>query len=221
MSALIEAEIDGEHLTDEELLGFSFLLLIAGNDTTTSLIGNGAELPRPPPRPARRAVRRPALIPAAIEEMLRIEAPTQVLPRTAMRDVELHGVTIPEGSRVMLVWGAANLDEREFADPERFDVHRRIARHLAFGHGAHLCLGAALARLEGRVAFEELLRRIPDYEVTGTPTWYPSNWARAREHLQVSVGKSRFGRSRFRRSRIRRSPPRSEPRPSDWGFTLP
>ena len=185
MTALIEAEIDGEHLSDEELLGFSFLLLIAGNDTTTSLIGIGAELLARHPDQRAELLADPALIPAAIEEMLRIEAPTQVLPRTAMRDVELHGVTIPEGSRVMLVWGAANLDDREFADPERFDIHRRIGRHLAFGHGAHHCLGAALARLEGRVAFEELLRRVPDYELAGTPVWYPSNWARAYEHLPI------------------------------------
>jgi cytochrome P450 len=185
MTALIEAEIDGEHLSDEELLGFSFLLLIAGNDTTTSLIGIGAELLARHPDQRAELLADPALIPAAIEEMLRIEAPTQVLPRTAMRDVELHGVTIPEGSRVMLVWGAANLDDREFADPERFDIHRRIGRHLAFGHGAHHCLGAALARLEGRVAFEELLRRVPDYELAGTPVWYPSYWARGYEHLPI------------------------------------
>jgi len=187
MSALIAAEVDGERLSDEELLGFSFLLLIAGNDTTTSLIGNGAELLAR--HPDQRAELRddPTLIPGAIEEMLRIEAPTQVLPRTAMRDTELHGVEIPEGSRVMLIWGAANLDDREFPEPERFDVHRKVTRHLAFGHGAHHCLGAALARLEGRVAFEELLRRAPDYEVAGTPTWYPSNWARAYEHLLVEI----------------------------------
>ncbi|HZP30269.1 MAG TPA: cytochrome P450, partial [Acidimicrobiia bacterium] len=164
---------------------FSFLLLIAGNDTTTSLIGNGAELLARHPDQRAALVAHPSLVPNAIEEMLRIEAPTQALPRTAMREVELHGVTIPAGSRVMLLWGAANLDDREFDDPERFDVHRRIQRHLSFGHGAHHCLGAALARLEGRVAFEELLGRVPDYEVVGTPVRYASNWARAFESLPI------------------------------------
>ena len=185
MSALIEAEIDGERLTDEELLGFSFLLLIAGNDTTTSLIGNGTELLAHHPDQRAELAADPSLIPNALEEMLRVEAPTQVLPRTAMRDVELHGVRIPEGSRVMLLWGAANLDDREFDDPERFDIHRRISRHLSFGHGPHHCLGAALARLEGRVAFEELLARVPDYEVVGTPVHYASIWARAFEALPL------------------------------------
>ena len=161
MSALIAAEIDGEHLTDEELLGFSFLLLIAGNDTTTTLIGLGAELLARHPDQRAELVADPTLIPAAVEEMLRIEAPTQVLPRTAMRDVELHGVTIPAGSRVMLIWGAANLDDREFADPERFDIHRRIQRHLSFGHGAHHCLGAQLARMDMQVALAALLDRFP------------------------------------------------------------
>jgi cytochrome P450 family 130 len=190
MSALIAAEIDGEHLTDEELLGFCFLLLIAGNDTTTTLIGLGAELLARHPDQRAELVADPALIPGALEEMLRIEAPTQVLPRTAMRDVELHGVTIPEGSRVMLIWGAANLDDREFDDPERFDIHRKIQRHLSFGHGAHHCLGAALARLEGRIAFEELLGRIPEYEVVGTPVHYASSWARAFQALPLRFAAS-------------------------------
>ena len=196
MSALIAAEADGEHLTDEELLGFSFLLLIAGNDTTTSLIGNGAELLARHPDQRAALAADLSLLPAAIEEMLRIEAPTQVLPRTAMQEVELHGVTIPAGSRVMLIWGAANLDEREFPDPERFDIRRRITRHLSFGHGPHHCLGAALARLEGRVAFEELLRRVPAYELVSEPVRYPSNWARAFEALPVRFSPAPVGAAR-------------------------
>jgi cytochrome P450 family 130 len=127
----------------------------------------------------------PSLVPAAVEEMLRLEAPTQALPRTTTRDVELHGVSIPMGSRVLLVFGAANLDEREFADPERFDIHRRAPRHLAFGHGIHYCLGAMLARLEGRVIFEELLSRIPEYRIVGDPQRHTSNWARAWRSLPV------------------------------------
>jgi cytochrome P450 family 130 len=185
MSALLAAQVEGDSLSDDDLLGFCFLLLVAGNDTTTSLIGNGVELL------ARHKDQRAALagdlslIPAAIEEMLRIESPTQALSRTATRRVELHGCTIPAGSRVMLLWGAANLDDREFAEPEAFDIHRHAPRHLGFGHGIHVCLGAALARLEARVAFEELLTRLPEYELCGEPERYVSNWARAWRFLPL------------------------------------
>jgi cytochrome P450 family 130 len=179
MSALIEAELDGERLSESDLLGFCFLLLIAGNDTTTSLIGNGAELLARHPEQRAQLVADPTLIPAAVEEMLRIESPTQALPRTAARAIDLHGVTIPEGTRVMLLWGAANLDEREFPDAERFDIRRGAPRHLGFGHGIHFCLGAPLARLESRVAFEELLSRLPEFRISATPQRYVSNWARS------------------------------------------
>jgi cytochrome P450 len=179
MSALLAARVEGDSLSDDDLLGFCFLLLVAGNDTTTSLIGNGVELLARNKDQRAELAADPSLIPGAIEEMLRIESPTQALSRTAMRDVELHGTTIPAGSRVMLLWGAANLDDREFPDPEVFDIHRRAARHLGFGHGIHVCLGAALARLESRVAFEELLARSPEYELSGEPERYVSNWARA------------------------------------------
>ncbi len=185
MTALLAAEADGERLSEDDLLGFSFLLLIAGNDTTTSLIGNGAELLARHPDQRAELAADPSLIPAAVEEMLRVESPTQALPRTATRDVELHGVTVPAGSRVMLLFGAANLDEREFPDPERFDIHRNAARHLAFGHGIHYCLGAMLARLESRIVFEELLARIPEYRIAGEPARVTSNWARAWSALPI------------------------------------
>ena len=179
MSALLAAEVDGEKLTDEELLGFCFLLVLAGNDTTSSLIGNGIVLLAE--HPAQRAilVADPSRWPGAVEEVNRIESPAQVLPRTTTRDVELHGTTIPAGSRVMLVWGAANHDDREFPDPERFDVTRPVTRHLAFGHGVHHCLGANLARLEARVAFEEWHARFPSYDLDGPPRRIVSIWARA------------------------------------------
>ena len=187
MSALLAARVDGDSLSDDDLLGFCFLLLVAGNDTTTSLIGNGVELLARHQDQRAELAAAPSLIPAAIEEMVRIESPTQALPRTAMRDVELHGATIPAGSRVMLLWGSANLDDREFPDPEVFDIHRGAARHLGFGHGIHVCLGAALARLEARVAFEELLARSPQYELDGEPERYVSNWARAWRLLPVHL----------------------------------
>jgi len=187
MSALIAAEVDGQRLADEELLGFCLLLILAGNDTTSSLIGSGTVLlaERPEVRDLLRD--EPDRWPQAVEEMNRLESPTQVLPRTTTRAAEFHGVTIPEGSRVMLVWGAANHDEREFADPDRFDVTRTIARHLAFGHGVHYCLGANLARLEARVALQEWTDRFPDYSLAGAPQRAVSIWARAFSSVPVQV----------------------------------
>ena len=186
MTALIEAEIDGEHLSDEELLGFSFLLLIAGNDTTTSLIGIGAELLARHPDQRAELLGRPRADPQ--RRSRRCCASRRRRRSSRGRRCAMSSCTASRSRRARgscSCGGRANLDDREFADPERFDIHRRIGRHLAFGHGAHHCLGAALARLEGRVAFEELLRRVPDYELAGTPVWYPSNWARAYEHLPI------------------------------------
>ena len=187
MSALLQAEVDGQRLTEEELLGFCFLLVLAGNDTTSSLIGNGIVLLVEHPDQRARLVENPSLWPSAVEEMNRIESPTQVLPRTTTRDVEFHGTTIPADSRVMLVWGAANHDEREYPDAERFDVTRTITKHLAFGHGIHYCLGANLARLEARVAFEEWHARFPEYDLAGTPRRITSIWARAFGEVPVRV----------------------------------
>jgi cytochrome P450 len=186
MSALLDAEIEGERLTQEEILGFCFQLIIAGNDTTTTLIGNGAVLLARHPDQLALLARQPERIPNAVEEMLRYEPPAQALPRRARRDLELHGRTIPADARVLLVWAAANLDEREFEQPERFDVERKITRHLAFGHGVHFCLGASLARLEARVAFEELLARIPEYVLESDPGWLASRWLRAHRAVEIS-----------------------------------
>jgi hypothetical protein len=155
MTALLDAEVDGQRLSDEELLGFCLLLILAGNDTTSSLIGSGIALLARDADQRSLLLADPSLWPNAVEELNRVESPTQALSRTATRDVTLHGVTIPAGSRVMLLWGAANHDEREFPEPERFDVTRQFSRHLAFSHGIHFCLGANLARIEARAALEE------------------------------------------------------------------
>jgi hypothetical protein len=190
VSALLEAEIDGHRLSEPELLGFCFVLIVAGNDTTTNLIGNGAVLLAEHPDQRKRLVDAPARIPAAVEEMLRFESPAQALPRIARRDVALHGQTIPSGAQVLLLWGSANRDERVFPDADRFDVGRDARRHLGFGQGIHFCLGAHLARMEARIAFEELLARIPDYRLTEPPRWRPSIWARAHPHLHIEFERS-------------------------------
>jgi cytochrome P450 len=152
-------------LRDDELLGYIGLLAGAGNETTTRLIGwTGWLLDRFPEQRRLVAADR-SLVPNAIEEILRYEAPSPVQARYVTRDVELHGTSVPEGSALLLLNGAANRDEREFDDPDRLDVRRRNVHHLSFGQGIHFCLGASLARLEGCVALDELLSRWPDWEV--------------------------------------------------------
>jgi cytochrome P450 len=188
MTALIAAEVDGQTLTDDELLGFCLLLILAGNDTTSSLIGSGLVLMTENPDQLSLLRREPSRWGAAIEEINRIESPTQVLPRTTTENVLLHDVEIPAGSRVMLIWGSANHDDREFPDPERFDVTRPINRHLAFGHGAHYCLGANLARLEARVAFEEWHARFTSYRLAAPPRRIVSIWARAYGEIPLEIG---------------------------------
>jgi len=166
LSALLAAEIEGERLGEPELIGFAFLLLVGGNETTTNLISNAAILLDRHRDQRRLLVEDPTRIPVAVEEFLRFDSPVQGLGRTTTEPVTLHGVTIPEGDRVLLLFGSANHDERRIDDPERLDVLRDPNPHLAFGFGAHFCLGSNLARLEARVAFEELLARFPDYRMT-------------------------------------------------------
>jgi hypothetical protein len=193
ISALLDAEVDGQKLSQEELLGFCFLLVVGGNDTTTNLIANGVVLLAQHPAQRERLVHDSSLLPNAIEEMLRYEAPTQALPRTATRDTEIHGVRISAGAEVMLVWAAANHDEREFDSPERFDILRRAKRHLSLGHGTHFCMGANLARLEARVSFEELLAQFPDYVQESEAPWQISTWARAHASIPLQLGERRAG----------------------------
>ena len=152
-------------LRDDELLSYIGLLAGAGNETTTRLIGwTGYLLDRFPDERRRIAGDR-SLVPNAIEEILRYEAPSPVQARYVTRDVELHGTPVLEGSTLLLLNGSANRDERQFADPDRLDVRRRDIRHLSFGYGIHFCLGASLARLEARVALDEVLSRWPDWQI--------------------------------------------------------
>src|SRR5687767_12456343 len=147
------------------MLGYITLIAAAGNETTTRLIGwTGKVLAEHPDQRAELVADR-SLIPNAIEELLRYEAPSPVQGRYVTTDVEHHGQVLPQGSAVLLINGAANRDERRFPDGERFDIHRHIDHHLSFGYGIHFCLGAALARLEGRVALDEVLTRFPEWEI--------------------------------------------------------
>jgi cytochrome P450 len=176
---------DGERLSDDEILGFCYLLLVGGNDTTTNLIGNGMDLLARHPQQRAILVAEPGRIPGAVEEMLRREPPTQTSARQSTADLHLHDAVIPAGIRVLLMWGAANLDEREFDEPLTFDIDRKAERHLSLGQGAHFCMGSALARLEAKVAFEELLACMPEYEVADRPERIRSVWAWGFESLNV------------------------------------
>ena len=170
MTRLLNAEFEDEtgtmrKLTRDEVLTYVSLLAGAGNETTTRLIGWTGKVLAEHPDQRRELVDDPSLIPNAIEELLRYEAPSPVQARYVARDVQHHGQTVAEGSVMLLINASGNRDEREFADPDRFDIHRQIGHHLSFGYGLHFCLGAALARLEGRVALQEVLKRFPSWEV--------------------------------------------------------
>jgi cytochrome P450 len=170
LSDLLRAELrqdDGTttKLTSEEVLGFCTLLGNAGHETTARLIGNSAVTLARHPDQRRELAADPSLLPNAVEEMLRFDPPSQVQGRWTIREATFHGETIPADVRVLLLTGAAERDEREYDAPDRFDIHRKIERHLSLGYGHHLCLGKSLARQECRVAFEELLARFPDYEI--------------------------------------------------------
>jgi cytochrome P450 len=152
-------------LRREEVLAYVGLLAAAGNETTTRLISWTGKVLAENLDQRRELVEDRSLIPNAIEELLRYEAPSPVQARYVTKDVEHHGQTVPEGNVMLLVTGSANRDDRAFPDPDRFDIHRNIGHHVTFGYGIHFCLGSHLARLEGRVALEEVLQRFPEWEV--------------------------------------------------------
>ncbi len=160
ISVLVAAEEGEAELEPMETLMFTVLLLVAGNETTTNLMGNAVHALLGAPEQLAKVQADPRRIPAMIEEALRYDGPVQMLFRETTRDVELSGTQIPQGSIVLPILASANRDERQFADPDRFDIERDTRGHLAFGFGIHFCLGASLARLEARVGFEELFRRV-------------------------------------------------------------
>jgi len=165
LSLLVTMECMGEPLTDAEVIGMCLLLISGGHETTSKLIANGVRLFGRHPEQRRAVIEDPALMIPAVEELLRFTSPTQYMTRTTTADVVVRGTTIAAGSKVALLFGSGNRDPREFDRPDEFDIFRPNPRILAFGHGAHVCLGAAVARLEGRIALQEFLARFPDYEV--------------------------------------------------------
>jgi len=187
LTALITAEIDGDRMGEDELFGMCVLLLVAGNETTTNLVSNSAVLFAQNPDQWRAVTVEPSLLPGAIEECLRFDSPVQALARTLTHPIEVHGRTISEGDKVLLVYGSANRDEREFTEPDTFDIARSVDRQLAFGHGIHFCLGAPLARLEAQIAYSEILARSPDWTVTGEPERMHSGPIRGLLRLPVSM----------------------------------
>jgi cytochrome P450 family 130 len=187
MSALLSVQNDGGDLSDEEVLGFCFLLVGGGNDTTANLIANGWVLLLDHPDQYELVGNDESMLPGAIEEMLRMRPPAESHARTTIQNVELHGAQIPAGARVQVLWGAANLDEREFVDPLRFDIRRKPLRHLTFGQGPHFCLGAALGRLEAQVAFRCLFRRLQGATLLDRPVRLRSPWACAFEAVNLVV----------------------------------
>jgi cytochrome P450 len=170
MTELLFAEFEDEtgtqrRLTRDEVLIYLSVLSGAGNETTNRLIGWMGKVLGEHPEERRKLVEDRSLVPNAIEELLRFEPPTPHVARYVARDIEVHETTVPAGSAMMCLSGSANRDDRRYPEPDRFDVHRNIGQHITFGHGIHHCLGAALARLEGRVALDEVLTRFPNWHI--------------------------------------------------------
>lgn len=165
LSALLAAEIDGERLADDDLLSFSNLMIVAGNETTTKLLANALYWLWHNPEQRALVQAGGVSIPTWVEETLRYDNSTQALARRAVQNFTIHDVEIPEGARILLLVGSANRDESVFPDPAAFDLRRDTSQSLSFGQGTHFCMGASLARLEGRVVLEEWQRRFPDYEI--------------------------------------------------------
>lgn len=187
MSALIAVRTRGDTLSEEELIATCIMLLFAGHETTTNLIGNGVLALLRHPGQARAWRDEPSLTPTAVEELLRYDGPSQAMVRIASDDVALDGRRIRRGDRLFTMINAANRDPRQFADPDLLDIRREDNRHLAFGYGIHFCIGAPLARLEGQIAIPTLLQRLPDLAaVTDALEWLDSLVFRGVKSLPVT-----------------------------------
>jgi cytochrome P450 len=173
LTRLVEAEVDGERLTHEEILSFFLLLLLAGTETTTNLLNNAILCFIEFPDQLARLRSAPQLMPSAIEEVLRYRSPLQIMFRQTRREVAMHGRLIPTDKLVLVALGSANRDPQQFPEANRFDIGRDPNPHLAFGHGIHFCLGAPLARLEARIALADLLERLPEIRLASDSPWQP------------------------------------------------
>lgn len=165
ISSLLSAELGGQRLSDDEVLSFTFLMIIAGNETTTKLLGNAAYWIWRNPHEREKVIRNPDLVPNWVEETLRYDPSTQALARIATTDIEIDDVRVKEGDRVYLLIGSGNRDEEIFQRSGDYEIERDTSQSLHFGQGTHFCLGAALARLEGKVVLEEVVRRMPNFEI--------------------------------------------------------
>ncbi|MFK7896314.1 MAG: cytochrome P450 [Myxococcota bacterium] len=165
ISLLLSNSDEGRALSNDELLGLCFLLLVAGTETTTSALGNALLLLQKHPEARKQLLDNPELLPSAVEEILRFDPPVQGLSRALTQPVEIHGTTLPKDARVHLLYAAANRDPSVFENADRFDISRKTNPHLSFGFGIHFCLGASLARLELQVGLSEWLRRAPNYRL--------------------------------------------------------
>ncbi len=191
VSQLIAAEQAGDQLTHDELQVTLRLILVAGNETTTNLIGNGLLALLRHPEQLERLRREPDLMESAIDELLRYDSPVQTDGRTALEDIEWGGELIKQGQQVFLLLGAANRDPAEFPDPDRLDISRGSKRHMSFGRGIHHCLGAPLARIEAQVALEKLLERYESLELAGEPRFKDHIVLRGLRELPVDVTPAR------------------------------
>jgi cytochrome P450 len=187
LSALVQAEEAGDRLSGDELYANAISLLVAGHETTTNLIGNGTLALLRHPEQWQRLKDDPSLVPQAVEELMRYDSPVQLTTRVLKADLEVGGKQLRAGETVLLLLGAANRDPEQFADPDRLDVGRTDVKHLSFGLGSHYCLGAPLARLEARIVFETLARRLPNLRLDGGDVRYRDNFnLRGLEALPVA-----------------------------------
>jgi len=202
--SLLSAEVDGDRLTTEEVVANCIITMVGGQETTTNLIGNGLLALLRNPQVLQELRSDLSLIPSAVEELLRYEAPSQYTTRLAPEDFEVGGKTIQKGQATIVIMAAANRDPERFPDPDRLDIRRTDNRHLAFGWAAHFCFGAPLARIEGQLTFEALLRRLPDLALEPGPlVWRHNLGLRGLQALPVT----------FKNENTRIGPSRSDPSP--------
>jgi cytochrome P450 len=193
MTELLNVEFEDEtgtrrKLERNELTTYIAVVAGAGNETTTRLIGWFTKVLAEHPDQRRELVENPDLIPNAIEEVLRYEPPAPHVGRYVAKDAEFHGQTVPAGNAILFLVGGANRDPRKYDDPERFDIHRNLGGHLSFGYGPHFCLGASLARMEGRIALDEMLKRFPEWDIdAANAKLAPTSTVRGWETLPITL----------------------------------